>query len=122
MSKAGFTLIELLVIILIIGSLLSFSVPVLNSFYGNLLLNQSAQALAGEIRTLQARAYAQHQTLSLDPGRGLPGSILLAQNHQISFAASGFPVPGGSGTLILQSRFGQTKKIIVSSLGRVRVE
>jgi prepilin-type N-terminal cleavage/methylation domain-containing protein len=122
MLKPGFTLIELLIVIFMIGILFSFSLPAFNSFSSGLALNQSAQSVAGEIRTLQAKAYAQHQKLSLDLTRLLPRNILPTQNHLICFAASGFPVPGGSGTIVLSNKTGQSKKIIVSSLGRVRIE
>lgn len=122
MFKAGFTLIELLITILIVGILFSLSIPALNLFCGNYGLGQSAQMVAGEIRALQARAHTQHQKLSLDISRLLPNHIVVVQNHPIAFAASGFPVPGCSGTLILQNRFGHSKKIVISSLGRVRVE
>jgi prepilin-type N-terminal cleavage/methylation domain-containing protein len=122
MLKRGFTLIELLMVIFIVGILFSFSFPTLKRFCDSLALNHTAQAMAGEIRTLQAKAYTQHQRLSLDISRFLPSNIFIAQAHLICFSDSGFPVPGGSGTLILRNQLGQTKSIIVSSLGRVRIE
>ncbi len=110
------------VVIFIVGILFSISLPTLKRFCDSLALNHTAQAIAGEIRTLQVKAYTQHQRLSLDIYRLLPSNIFIAQVHIFCFSDSGFPVPGGSGTLILRNQSGQTKSIIVSSLGRVRIE
>ena len=119
----GFTLIELLVVIAVIGIMLAATLPGLASFTARLSLHASAKCLTSEIRSVQAQAISCHETTSLDLGRlSLPAGIKLIKASQIAFAASGFTPPGGSGTLILGNKFGQQKKVIVSSAGRVRLE
>jgi hypothetical protein len=51
-----------------------------------------------------------------------PPGIKFKRTCDIGFSASGFPPPGKSGTLILEDAGGRTKKVVVSSLGRVRLE
>ena len=119
----AFTLIELLVVIGIIAILSLIALPTFSSFSAQLCLNATARALAAQLRNLQSHAVLQHETLSLDQNRlTFPAGIKPLLLKNISFSASGFSPPGGSGTLILGNRFGRQKKIIVSSSGRVRIE
>ncbi|MDD5383083.1 MAG: prepilin-type N-terminal cleavage/methylation domain-containing protein [Candidatus Margulisbacteria bacterium] len=107
MRPAGFTLIEVLVVLSLIAVLLVLSIPAFTIFSQRLALNASARALASDLRVLQSRAIEQHRTLTL---------------NTISFSPSGYPPPGGSGTVVLKNRMGQMKKVVVSSAGRVRIE
>jgi len=123
MSRKGFTLIETLVVVAIIAALFAISIPTYSRFSAQLSLSTSAKAVASNLRAIQTQAVTQHKTLTLDLAKiSLPSGISLLKTSSISFSSSGAPPPGGSGTLMLQNKFGQTKKIIISSAGRVRIE
>lgn len=122
MNKS-FTLIELLMIMAILALIIGMSIPTFSSFKNQLLLNATAQRIASDLRKIQSQAYSEHKTLSLDPNQlELPSGIRLKSGKTISFSPSGSTSFGGSGSLLLQNQRGQTKKIIVSTVGRVRVE
>lgn len=101
-GRRGFTLIELLVVVGICGLLLSFSFPALSNFRKGVYLESSAREIASEIRKAQSLAMSVGETQSVG---------------KFKFSRTGFPLPGGSGTETIGSR-----KIIVSSVGRVRIE
>jgi len=123
MRRKAFTLVEILVVIGIISLLFSIGFSGIKTISKQIILSSSAKVVASSLRALQQQAATQHQTLSLDLGRlNLPSGITISESKNIQFAASGFPPPGGSGSLVLQNQLGQTRKIIVSSAGRVRVE
>ena len=123
MKRPGFTLVEILIVISILAVSLSISLPVFYSFSEALSLNASARTVASELRKLQSQAMLVHETQSLDlASLNLPARITPTAISAISFSHTGNPPPGGSGTIVLENRFGKTKSIIVSSLGRVRIE
>jgi prepilin-type N-terminal cleavage/methylation domain-containing protein len=123
MKRKAFSLIEILVVVSILTLALSFAFPTFSRFSEQLSLNAAAKSLASEIRALQSQAILQSKTLNLDlVNIKLPPGINFSKISRISFASSGFPPPGGSGSLVLQNKFGRTRKIIVSSAGRVRLE
>ncbi|PIS31504.1 hypothetical protein COT42_00985 [Candidatus Saganbacteria bacterium CG08_land_8_20_14_0_20_45_16] len=121
MKLKGFTLLELLVTVACVGLLFSLSLPSLVSLAGQLTLNNQARVISSNLRVLQAEAETQHTRLTFALP-SLPNGVNLIKPANFSFAASGFPVPGGSGTLIIGNKFGQQRKIILSSAGRVRLE
>jgi prepilin-type N-terminal cleavage/methylation domain-containing protein len=122
-AMAGFTLVELLVVLSLI---FAFSAGITTIFYSvsrHIVLQSTAETLATDIRTTQSRARLQHQACFFDAEvKPLPQGVKIASAHVFSFCASGFPPPGGSGTLVLQNSSGERKSVIVSSVGRVRVE
>lgn len=121
--KKGFTLIELLIVISIVGITMLISFPGINRFSKQLFLSGTAKAIVSEIRSVQKNALLQHETLSLNFNKiSLPSGIKIIKPSNIKFSSSGYPPPGGSGSIILQNQNGQAKKVIVSSAGRVRVE
>jgi len=109
MKRLGFSLIELITVIAILGAIVFVTLPSLNRFSETLSLQASAKALLTELRQLQAQARLTHTTQRYG-------------TTNISFSASGFPPPGGSGTIVLSNRLNQHKKVIVSSSGRIRLE
>lgn len=123
MKPRGFTLIELLIVISVIAVIAAISLPTLYAFSAQISLNASAKNLASSLRKLQSRAIMRHENLALNPADlKLPKGVSTVKTSNISFAPSGFTPPGGSGTLILKNNIGQTKSIVVSTSGRVRVE
>ena len=123
MKRAGFTLVELLVVISILGLMFLISIPSFSRFSSQLALKASAKTLASDLRHLQSQAILKHQTLSFNLGNfKFPGGIKAVKSSNISFSPSGFTAFGGTGSLLLQNRFGQQKKVVVSWSGRVRIE
>ena len=119
----GFTLVEILMVLGFLMVSLAVALPTLSNFSGQLLLKASARSLASDLRALQSQAVMRHKTMSLDPLEyPFPSKIKLVKGKIIAFAANGFPPPGGTGTIIIKNQLGKNKKIIVSNLGRVRVE
>lgn len=123
MKRNGFSLVELLVVFFLLFAFCAGTAAVFSSLSRHLALQNTAETIATEIRTTQSRARLEHQTCSFDAGaKPLPQGIKIAAAHVFSFSASGFPLPGGSGTLTLQNSVGERKNVVVSSIGRVRVE
>ena len=123
MKQKGFTLIEVLIVLSILAISFALAYPALSRFSARLTLQAAARTLASDFRALQAAAVSKHRTLNFQPEKAtLPGGIKVVATSLIGFSPSGFTPPGGSGTWTLKNRLGDQKKIIVSSMGRVRVE
>jgi prepilin-type N-terminal cleavage/methylation domain-containing protein len=123
MNRRGFTLVELLIVLGIIGLTSFFAIPTWRAFSGQLTLQAAAQTIVSELRRLQSQACLEHRQLAFDPARlKLAKDLTLSGHLNFSFSASGFPPPGGSGTLIVSNQAGRQKKIVVSAAGRVRSE
>lgn len=105
--RGGFTLIELLVVIGICGLLLVISFSALTRFRDSIWLEATARLTVMELRKTQALAMCRNESLGC---------------NGFTFSRTGSALPGGSGTKILAGRFGGTKKIVLSPIGRVRVE
>jgi type II secretory pathway pseudopilin PulG len=122
-GRRGFTLIELLIVMGCCGLLFFFSVPSLFRFRDSLYLNAAARLLASDIRKTRALAVGQGKKMTWPVSLSVfPGSIKAENPRSFTFSESGFPPPGGFGTQILSARCRSTKKVIVSSVGRVRIE
>ena len=52
----------------------------------------------------------------------IPAGIKFSYPKTLGFAASGFPSPGEAGTVIIGNMGQGQRKVVVSSLGRIRVE
>ncbi|MBI5078696.1 prepilin-type N-terminal cleavage/methylation domain-containing protein [Candidatus Saganbacteria bacterium] len=105
--KLGYTLVELMMVVGICGLFFAFAFPALWRFKNSVCIKASALELASGIRRIQSEAVCRGENLSV--GR-------------FKFSRSGFPLPGGSGTQVLENRFGRSRRVIVSAVGRVRVE
>jgi len=109
MEKRGFSLVELIVVVsFMVASFIVFS-PSLFCLRENVIFDSSVKNTAMEVRLAQIEAISA-------------GRAVKAGDSSFVFARSGAVVPGGSGTKTLASKFGKTRKIVVSSIGRVRVE
>ncbi len=123
MRQRGFTLIELLIVIGLISFVFAAAAPNLSRYSSLLNLNASAKLIVSDLRLTQSQALTQKETLCYDPTKTrLPSGIKFIKTKPIYFSASGNPAFGSSGTIMMQNRLGQSKKIIVSSVGRIRVE
>jgi prepilin-type N-terminal cleavage/methylation domain-containing protein len=102
-GRRGFTLVELLVVIGIVGMIFTLSFPALSKLRKTVLVEGEVYSLAAALRRAEVEALTKNRAVSLPP---------------FKFAGSGFPLPGYSGTLNLSPK----RKIVVSSVGRVRIE
>lgn len=117
----GFTLVELLVVISIVGLLLFSLLPVLNKFKERVCLKRAANLTVAALRLAQATAILRSdQAGCLVAGEVVPGAAIMIAKTYV-FSADGFAPPAGSGTSTLASKHGK-RKVIVSSMGRVRSE
>ncbi|MFA6170125.1 MAG: type II secretion system protein [Candidatus Margulisiibacteriota bacterium] len=117
----GFTLVELLVVISIVGLLCFSLLPVLNRFRGRVCLKRAASLTVANLRLAQAKAILHSNQINcLVAGEVLPG-VAVMTTKTYAFTADGFTPPAGSGTSTLTSKHGK-RKVIVSSMGRVRSE
>jgi len=149
-KRSGFTLIEIVVVLSIVGILIAASVPILGNVVSVSRLNREARNIATELRLAQEIAGTQKTTCKLefksksifyDSAKievesfsyfkakfvkvktvEIPKKFDFKYDKVIKFSSSGAPPAGGSGTIILKDSSGREKKIIVSSVGRVRIE
>jgi len=143
MKTHGFTLIEVICVLSLISLLTALSLPAFNSLMGVVELNTTATNIASDLRAAQIKAMASHFTHEIRFERN--GYKILRDNflegkleelktvnlsrrlsfmtiQTLKFSAAGFPQPGGFGTITLKRSGGGSRKIIVSSVGRVRIE
>lgn len=119
----GFTALELLITVSLISILFTLALPSLAAFKGRLYLKCLATEITNELRRTQIKAMISGGPVVWGVNqRLLPPEIFIVNNKIFKYASSGNCLPGGSGTLNVSNRYCQTKKIVVSSVGRVRVE
>lgn len=117
-DRRGFTLIELLVVLSLCAILFSLALPPIRNIRAKLLLSACLQGSVSELRLTQSRAIAgNHEQNWSIANYPLANVLKKGALRTFSFSPSGFCPPGGSGTQLLEN-----KKIVVSSMGRVRVE
>lgn len=122
MKRPGFTLIELLVAVGLLAVIALGSFSALARFNSSVSLRAVTETLVSDLRLLQNEAKTVHQTKIFDPAKKVWPAGIMVSGGPINFAASGYPLPGGSGTLTLKDRFGRIRKVIVASTGRIRHE
>ncbi|OGC36225.1 hypothetical protein A2311_05750 [candidate division WOR-1 bacterium RIFOXYB2_FULL_48_7] len=104
--RRGFTLVELLVVVGLFVLFISLAFSSLHSFRALIQSELQAESLRAELHNRQARALS----------KGEPCGLTVA-GKELFFSASGHAIPGKSGTIKFQPR-----KVILSSVGRVRIE
>ena len=121
--RNGFSLVELIFVLGIIALLLAICLPGMNRFSSRLYLDASAKSIASELRSLQGQAMLEHKSMSYDINNlKLPHGVKIIKASSLRFASSGFPPPGGSGSIVLKDLYGHSLQIVLSSAGRTRVE
>ncbi len=131
MKRSGFGLIELIVVISLISIIAGFFTFFFSGILDQIKIQSAAKLIASDIRSVRMLAYSSHSTQDIvferdryfyaEHLRVLPSPVLIKNPQTVKFAASGLPQPGYFGTLklILKSK---TISIIISPLGRVRIE
>jgi prepilin-type N-terminal cleavage/methylation domain-containing protein len=123
MKRPAFNLVELVICLSVMAIFAAIGPTIANGLLNNWHLQAASRGLVSDLRQLQAQAICRHETLTFNPAQfKLPAGIIFSKTSPIAFAASGQTPPGGSGTLILSNRLGQSRKVIVSSAGRIRRE
>jgi len=143
MEKNGFTLIELLITIAIIAVVMQISFASLSVLSRSVYLNSSASQLEGDLYLAKQKAVStgdlcrlscfsgEYKVEALDAKSGLFYQIkrnVLGKGLNFKsgltflFSSNGFPVPGYFGTAAIQDGSGKIKKVVVSSVGRIRIE
>lgn len=121
--KTGFSLIENIIVLGVLGILLSIGIPALKHYRETILLDASVKTLAADLRALQNQALLKHTITRFSSSAiTLAAPIKLQSFASIAFSPSGYPIVGGSGTIVLANSLGKNKKVVVSSLGRIRIE
>ncbi|MFA4967691.1 MAG: prepilin-type N-terminal cleavage/methylation domain-containing protein [Candidatus Margulisiibacteriota bacterium] len=131
MKIKGYSLIELVVVLSIIGIIAGFISFQFSGMTDQIKLQSSIKQIAADLRSAQMRAISEHndQEIVFSGGRyivngkerALPSSVLVVPQISIRFSPSGMPQPGYFGTIRLVCH-GRANSIIISNVGRVRVE
>ena len=141
--KKGFSLIELILVISVISAVLCFSIEQIRPLKESLAVRTFAQQLLGDLNFIKLRSiqrgtvyelncvkdsytisYFDNNTGCLIKERSEPlnNSISIEKPVNFRFSNSGFPCPGYIGTVQIRSLTGKTSKVVVSSVGRIRIE
>lgn len=133
----AFTLLEMVMVIVIMAIILAVTIPTTFQFSRLINLDAAARSVVSDLNSARqlARSSSRHiqvsfsgNTISFKDGTkqiktgALPAGIKFTYPKTLGFAASGFPSPGESGTVIIGNMRQGQRKVIVSSLGRIRVE
>jgi prepilin-type N-terminal cleavage/methylation domain-containing protein len=106
-NHRGATLIETLIVLSILALLISFGINNTLGYYEALKLQGEADKIAAELRLAQNKA--------LSTGR-------IEASNGVQFASSGFPLPKSKGTISITNLKHKTKRVIISNIGRIRIE
>jgi len=107
----------------VFGLVVAISFPALGKFKSSIFLEVSARKLASDLRQCQVNAVTRGESVSYRlNSANLAQGIILRNDKEFIFSRTGYTQPGGSGTQRLASKSGQEKSIVVSSVGRVRIE
>ena len=141
--KKGFTLIELILVISVISAVLCFSIEQIQPLKESLAVKVFAQQLLGDLNYIKYRSVQRGTVYELNCAKSsytvsyfdnntgcfvkersepLNSSIFVEKPVNFRFSNSGFPCPGYLGTAQIGSSTGKSAKVVVSSVGRIRIE
>lgn len=139
----GFTLIELILIVCVISTVLGFSIEQIRPLKESLAIRTFAHQLLGDLNNIKQRACQRGAVYELncekylytisyfdsktgcfvkERSEPLNNSIFFEKPVNFRFSSSGFPCPGHIGTAQIKSLTGKAAKVILSSVGRIRIE
>lgn len=128
---AAFSLIEIIIVISIVSAVAAFSFFSYSSYLSSMKLKAAVLQIRSDLITCQNKARTEHAAYTIEFSDNiytinylktikLPAQVTV-EPRTFKFSSSGFPPPGYFGTLIVRCK-NKTKNIIVSSLGRIRIE
>lgn len=127
----GYSLIEIVLVICVIGIIAGFVSFQFSGITDQIKLQSSVRQIAADLRSAQMRAISEHNDQEIDfsgsryiangKERTLPSSVSVIPPINIRFSPSGMPQPGYFGTIRLVCH-GKASSIIISNVGRVRIE
>lgn len=142
--QRGFTVIELVIIIAIISILAGLALPAINETIARQEILNAARLLESDIRWVQQMAmnttpdtsfpefkpqpnkYSVKSGLKLIKSVNLPAGVTLSGPKTLTFGMNGTPITDGQAlptTFFLTSKkTSLTRHVVVSSVGRVRIE
>jgi prepilin-type N-terminal cleavage/methylation domain-containing protein len=141
--RKGFTLIELLITIAIIATVMQISFAGLSVLSRSVSLSSSATQLEGNLYMVKQKAVSIGNSCRMTCSSGeyiievfdarsgtfseikravLGNGLNFKNSFTFLFSSNGFPVPGYFGTATIQDSAGRSKKVVVSSVGRIRTE
>lgn len=133
----AFTLLEMVIVLVIMAIILAITIPTTFQFSRLINLDAAARSVVSDLNSARqlARSSSRHirvafagNTVSFKDGAKeiksgtIPAGIKFAYPKTLGFAASGFPSPGESGTVIIGNMGRSQRKVVLSSQGRIRVE
>lgn len=145
-KSGGFSLFELLIVLAIIAVVSAIVMPGILSWRSNASLRGAAGNLKGDLELSKAKAVRERSPVTVTflathyqvtftdkdgnvqtlRNRKLPGGVKVdldstnfKDGDKTVFSARGLP---GAGSAVLVNNSGQQKKIVVSPLGRIRIE
>jgi len=134
MRQNGFSSLELLVATFIIGLAILFGYFSFDGYLENIKLVATARLTTNQLRLakqearslsrdIEVRLKGDAISITASPPQciKLPQGIVFEGEKTFKFASTGYPPPGFSGSVCLKSKRSQ-KKVVVSSLGRIRIE
>ena len=136
-QRQAFTLLEMIIVIMISMIILAITIPTTYQFSRLINLDAAARSVVSDLNSARqlARSEGRHiqvvfsgNTVTFKDGTKeirsstLPAEIKFNIPKTLGFAATGFPSPGESGTVIIGNVGKGQRKVVVSSLGRIRVE
>jgi prepilin-type N-terminal cleavage/methylation domain-containing protein len=142
MNKKGVTLIELVIVMVIIAIGAVLAAPNIGGFLPHYRLRSATRDIVSTMRTAQMKAVSTNMEHRVSFTIGNPGSYILQRNSAgwvddgarqtlptgvgITFSTSNFEFnpdsTSSSANLTLTNSKNSTKKIVLSSMGRIRVE
>ncbi|MCX5749613.1 MAG: GspH/FimT family protein [Candidatus Saganbacteria bacterium] len=141
--KRGFTLIEMLITISVIAILMGASITGITTMTKKASLDNAVRQLESDLYLAKQKAMSNGSSCRLTCGTdryvvevldiisdhyslikntALGQSLAFKNRCTFTFSSNGFPVPGYFGTATVQSADGRDKKVVVSSVGRIRIE
>jgi type II secretory pathway pseudopilin PulG len=127
----GYSLVQLIIVLSIIAIVAGYFSFRFSGILDQIKLQSAAKMIQSDLMSAKMRAQAEHINQEIaflsnqysfnEHKKFLPSSVFVQNPQTIKFASSGMPHPGYFGTLKLICH-NKTASIVISPLGRIRIE